>query len=180
MSVTSKAFSFKRIAAGMAAASSFGAAYLAIPLVAISTVGAAPAAAAPDYFDCAAGMLEIGIGESDAIASCASARYPDNLGACVVDVSEFTPIAADKALIVCSRSRRPVEVASCTIDIHEAFFDDASVTALENCGRSLQPEDYGTCVVEIVDATEVAVDTALTQCIRAGFQPWRIQPSEVF
>ena len=184
MSVTSKASSIKRIAAGIAAASSFGAAYLAVPLVAVSTaigtVGATAATAAPDYFDCAAGMLEVGIGESDAIAACASARYPENLGACVVDVSEFTPIAADKALIVCSRSRRPVEVANCTIDIHEAFFDGASVSTLENCGRSLMPEDYGTCVVDIVDATEVAVDTALAQCIRAGFRPWRIQPSEVF
>lgn len=180
MSVTSDVFSFKRIAAGIATASAFGASYLALPLMAIGTLGATSAVAAPDYFDCAAGMTDVGIAQADAIAACASARYPERLGACVVDVSELTPIDADKALIVCGRSRRPTEVANCTIDIHEALFDSASVSALENCGRSLLPEDYGTCVIDIVDATETAVDTALEQCIRAGFQPWRIQPSEVF
>ncbi|MFK8184616.1 MAG: hypothetical protein AB8B99_14690 [Phormidesmis sp.] len=180
MSVTPNVSLLKRFTAGIAAASSFGATYLALPLVALSTLGATSAAAAPDYAGCVAGMTAVGISDADAVASCASARYPENLGDCVVDVSELTPIDANKALLVCARSRRPVEVANCTIDIHEAFFDSASTTTLNNCGRSLLPEYYGTCVVDIVDTTEVTVDTALDQCIRAGFRPWRIQPSEVF
>ncbi|MEM6449889.1 MAG: hypothetical protein AAF703_06210 [Cyanobacteria bacterium P01_D01_bin.105] len=180
MSITLDGFSVKRVAMGMATAASFSAAYLALPLLTWSSIGAAPAVAAPDYSGCTAGMMDVGISEADAIAACASARYPGNLGSCVVDVSELTPITADKALIVCGRSRRPLEVADCTINIHAAFFDSASATTLENCGRSLLPEQYGSCVVDIVDVTEAAVDTALTQCLRAGFQPWRIRPSEVF
>ena len=180
MSVTSDVFSLRRIAAGIVAASSFGASYLALPLIAVSTLGATPATAAPDYFDCAVGLTDVGVSEADAIAACASARYPENLGDCVVDISDFTAINPNSALVVCGRSRRPKEVADCTINIHEAFFDGASVSTLENCGRSLLPADYGTCVVDIVDAVDVSVDTALTQCLRAGFQPWRLRPSEVF
>ena len=180
MSVTSDVFSFKRVVAGVAAASSFGASYVALPLVVLGSLGATSAAAAPDYFGCVTGMTDVGIAEADAIAACASARYPENLGNCVVDVSEFTAIEANKALLVCGRSRRPDEVANCTIDIHEALADGASVSALDNCGRSTLPEEYGTCVVDIVDAAEVTADTALSQCLRAGFRPWRIQPSEVF
>ena len=159
----------------MAAAALFGALSLGV------TVLASPASANrnysnPDYFDCAAGMTEIGISEDSAIAACANARYPENLGVCVVDVSEFTGIAAADALSVCTRSRRPVEVADCTVNIHEAFFDGPSTKVLENCGSSLIPNRYGTCVVDIVEATEVAVDTALDQCIRAGYLPWEIEP----
>ncbi|MEM9151057.1 MAG: hypothetical protein AAGB19_11455 [Cyanobacteria bacterium P01_F01_bin.3] len=155
---------------GMGAASVFGTLSLGM------TLFISPASASPDYFDCAAGMTEAGISESSAITACANARYPENLGACVIDVSEFTGITAEEALSTCQRSRRPIEVAECTIDIHEAFPASPSSKVLENCGRSLIPSRYGTCVVEIVDATEVAVDTALEQCIRAGYFPWQIEP----
>lgn len=160
----------------LAAASTFGAANLAA--MALSTgVGVSPAAAAsPDYFGCAAGMTAAGITEAEAIAACASARYPENLGACVVDVNELTGLTAASALLVCERSRRPVEVANCTIDIHTNLLTSPSPKVLENCGRSLLPERYGTCVVDIADATEVDVDEAMTQCLRAGYRPWRIQP----
>lgn len=144
------------------------------------TMLASPASAnrnnSPDYFSCVAGMTDVGISESAAVAACANARYPENLGACVVDVNEFAGVAAANALSVCTRSRRPVEVADCTINIHEAFLDSPSNKVLENCGTSLIPSRYGTCVVDIVDATEVNVDTALDQCLRAGYLPWRIEP----
>lgn len=137
---------------------------------------AAPASANADYFECTTGMVDAGVSEEAAIAACASARYPDDLGACVVDVSEFTGLTANSALLICQRSRRPTEVADCTVNIHEAFLDSPSTKVLENCGRSLLPERYGTCVVDIVEATDVSVDTGLDQCIRAGYRPWRIQP----
>ena len=139
-------------------------------------VGAAPAAADDGYFACTTDMVESGVSESDAIAACSAARYPSDLGSCVVDVSEFTGLTASNALLVCQRSRRPTEVANCTISIHDALLDSPSTKVLENCGRSLLPRRYGTCVVDIVEATEIAVDEALTQCIRAGYRPWRIQP----
>ncbi|NJM98180.1 MAG: hypothetical protein HC800_14395 [Phormidesmis sp. RL_2_1] len=160
----------------LAVASVFGAAALGTATLGLGSVGATAAAASLDYFDCATGMTAAGIAQADAIAACAAARYPEDLGACVVDVSDLTGLTAESALIVCGRSRRPLEVANCTIDIHTAFLDSPSTKVLENCGRSLLPARYGTCVIDIVEATEIAVDEALTQCIRAGYRPWRIQP----
>ncbi len=158
-----------------AAASLFGTSSLGMVLLA-SPASANINYSNPDYFECAAGMTEVGISQSAAIAACANARYPENLGACVVDVNEFTGVAAVDALSVCTRSRRPIEVADCTINIHEAFLDSPSTKVLENCGISLIPNRYGTCVVDVVEATNVAVNTALDQCLRAGYLPWRIEP----
>lgn len=154
-------------------AAAFGTASLGLPL---SLMLAAPASADANFFGCTTGMMAAGVSEAAAISACASARYPDALGACVVDVNEFTGLTANSALLVCQRSRRPIEVANCTINIHEAFLEDPSTKVLENCGSSLLPIRYGTCVVDIVDATEVGVDIAMTQCLRAGYRPWRIQP----
>jgi len=160
----------------LAAALAFGSVSLAIPFA--LAIGAAPAAAVrePDYFACAEDMTAAGISSEEAVGLCASARYPQDVGACVIDVSEFTGLTAESAAFVCGRSRRPIEVANCTIDIHNAFFENPSTEVLNNCGRSLMPARYGSCVVDIVDATEVAVDDALTQCTRAGYRPWQIRP----
>ena len=149
---------------------------LAIPLA--LGVGIAPAEAVrePDYFACAEDMTAAGLSAEEAIGLCSSARYPQDVGACVIDVSEFTGLTAASAAFVCGRSRRPIEVANCTIDIHDAFFAEPSTTVLNNCGRSLLPARYGSCVVDIVDATETDVDEALTQCTRAGYRPWQIRP----
>ncbi|MGB3790441.1 MAG: hypothetical protein WA949_20705 [Phormidesmis sp.] len=156
----------------LVAASAFGAVSFGMVLL-----GAKSAAAAPDYFGCTAGMVGAGVAQESAIAACASARYPEALAACVVDVSEFTGLTSESALIVCGRSRRPVEVANCTIGIHDSLLESPSTKVLENCGRSLLPERYSNCVVDISDATDTTVDNALDQCIRAGFRPWRIQPT---
>ena len=164
----------------VAAALAFGASALAVPLaipLALG-VGVAPAEAVrePDYFACAEDMTAAGLSAEEAIGLCSSARYPQDVGACVFDVSEFTGLTAASAAFVCGRSRRPIEVADCTINIHDAYFESPSTEVLNNCGRSLQPNRYGTCVVDIVDATETAVDEALTQCTRAGYRPWQIRP----
>lgn len=160
----------------LAAAIAFSAVSVATVSVGIGTVGATAAHANVDYYGCTVEMTEAGISQSDAIAACSSARYPDDLGACVVDISDVTGLASNSALLVCQRSRRPIEVANCTIDIHSSLLESPSTKALENCGRSLLPERYGNCVVDIAEATEVSVDEALTQCIRAGYRPWQIQP----
>ncbi|MBE9063988.1 hypothetical protein [cf. Phormidesmis sp. LEGE 11477] len=166
-----------RAGARVAAASAFGAVSFGMVSFGLVLLGASSAMAAPDYFGCTAGMVDAGISQESAIAACASARYPDALGACVVDVSEFTGLTAESALLVCGRSRRPVAVANCTIGIHDSLLETPSTKVLENCGRSLLPERYSSCVVDITDATDATVDTALDQCIRAGFRPWRIQPT---
>ena len=164
----------------LAAALAFGASSFAIPVAIplVLAVGATPAAAVrePDYFACAEDMTAAGLSSEEAIGICSSARYPQDVGACVIDVSEFTGLTAASAAFVCGRSRRPIEVANCTIDLHDAFFESPSTDALNNCGRSILPSRYGACVVDIVDATETDVDEAMTQCIRAGYRPWQIRP----
>lgn len=159
-----------RLGTRTAVASLFGGVSLGMTLL------VSPASADTDFFGCTTGMMAAGIAEDSAVAACASSRIPGELGACVVDVSEITGLAASSALLMCERSRRPTEVATCTINIHDALFESPSTKVLENCGRSLMPSRYGTCVIDIADATDVAVDTALDQCIRAGFLPWRIEP----
>lgn len=168
----------KTIATQLSVVSTASAVALAVPasFLALSAVSMPAIAANPDYFACTAGMTASGVTEADAIAACAGARYPEALGTCVVDVSELTGLTATAALLVCERSRRPTEVANCTIDIHKALLDSPSTQVLENCGRSLLPERYGSCVVDMVEATEVAVDDALNQCIRAGYRPWTLEP----
>lgn len=163
-------FSF-RAGSKLLAASAFGAVSFGMVLM------GADAASAVDYFDCTAGLVDAGVAQESAIAACASARYPEELGACVVDVSEFTGLTSESALIVCGRSRRPIEVANCTIGIHDSLLETPSTKVLENCGRSLLPERYGNCVIDVADAADTTVDNALDQCIRAGFRPWRIQPA---
>ncbi|MEL6814504.1 MAG: hypothetical protein AAFP03_06790 [Cyanobacteria bacterium J06598_3] len=161
----------------LVAAIAFSAASVGAISVGLGTVGATAASANVDYYGCTVEMTEAGIAGSDAIAACSSARYPEDLGACVVDINALTGLTSNSALVVCQRSRRPLEVANCTIDIHSSLLESPSTKALQNCGRSLLPERYGNCVVDIAEAAEISTDEALTQCIRAGYRPWQIQPS---
>ncbi len=160
----------------MSVALAFGAASIGSALLGLGTVGATAAAAGPDYYGCTVGMTEAGISEADAIAACANARHPQDLSSCVVDINDITGLTSNSALLMCQRSRRPIEVANCTIDIHEGLLETSSQKVLENCGRSVLPERYSNCVVDIAEAAEVGVDEAMTQCIRAGYRPWQIQP----
>lgn len=160
----------------MSVALAFSAASVGSALLGLGTVGATAAAAGPDYYGCTVSMTEAGISEADAIAACGSARHPEDVSNCVVDVNDLTGLASNSALLICQRSRRPIEVANCTIDIHDSLLESPSTKVLENCGRSVLPERYGNCVVDIADAAEVGVDEAMTQCIRAGYRPWQIQP----
>jgi hypothetical protein len=188
MSITPRSSRLKHIASGLAAglkgspsrpsifSSAIALALTPVSLLALSAQASPAQAASPDYYACAADIKASGVAEAEAIAACAAARYPENLGSCVVDVNELTGLTANSALLVCERSRRPLEVANCTIDIHAALFDSPSTEALQNCGRSLLPERYSSCVIDISEATEIAANEALTQCTRAGYRPWTIQP----
>ncbi|NEP15964.1 MAG: hypothetical protein F6J97_03565 [Leptolyngbya sp. SIO4C1] len=155
-----------------------------LPMSMVSTLAllALPAAAANDafsddnFFACTADLLEAEIDVSAAAAACSSSRYPEALGACVLDVADFTGIAAADALSVCQRSRQPTQVADCTIDIHDSLLLEPRPLALEYCGRSLLPERYATCVIDLSDAAELDADETLTRCIRSGYRPWEVAP----
>jgi hypothetical protein len=133
-------------------------------------------AADDDFAGCTSGLLEAGVPAEKAIAACASARYPDALGDCVIDINDKTGIGAEDALGVCERSRRPDEVANCTIEIHDALLGEPSISAMEHCGRSLLPERFATCVVDLNDVADLNAEDALSRCIRAGYRPWEISP----
>jgi hypothetical protein len=174
--LASNAAAAKTASARLAAATAFGTVSLSLGAVGI-TADTAVALENPDYFSCVSEMSALeDIEESAVIAACAAARYPQDLGACVVDVNEFTGLTASSALLVCQRSRRPLEVANCTIDIHASLLESPSTKVLENCGQSILPERYSACVIDITEASEIGVDEALTQCIRAGYRPWQIAP----
>ncbi len=159
-----------------------GRSWLAPVAIGVATVslGAMPSYGLDDanYGQCVVDLTASGLGTSAAAASCAGARFPGTLGACVVDVSQETGIGAEDALEGCERSRRPDEVATCTLDIHSALLEQPSVNALEHCSRSVLPERYGVCVVDLSYEAELAVDQALTQCVRAGYRPWTTAPRQ--
>ncbi|MEO0352928.1 MAG: hypothetical protein AAF282_23055 [Cyanobacteria bacterium P01_A01_bin.15] len=148
--------------------------FAAASLVALPTYGAED----DGYRECVQDLTDTGVTTEQATASCAGTRFPSALGECVADVSRVTDIGAADALEGCERSRRPEEVANCTIDIHQALLEQPSVNALEHCSRSLLPERYGTCVVDLGDEAQLAVDTALDTCVRAGFRPWTEAPRQ--
>ena len=131
-----------------------------------------------DYGQCVANLTDTGVTIEQATASCAGARFPGALGECVMDVSQDTGIGAVDTLEGCERSRRPDEVADCTIDIHRALLDQPSVNSLENCCLCMLPERYGTCVIDLGEEAQLPADTALDQCIRAGYRPWTKLPRQ--
>lgn len=150
---------------------------LTTSIVSVFVLSASPSSAADDdFFDCTAGLLDKGIATAEATAACSAARFPGELGNCVIDINDGTGIGAAEALSVCERTRRPEEVANCTVDIHDSLLTAPNTTAMEYCGRSLLPERYATCVIDLRGAAELAADEALTRCIRAGYRPWEIGP----
>ncbi|MEM9906292.1 MAG: hypothetical protein AAF921_14835 [Cyanobacteria bacterium P01_D01_bin.44] len=150
---------------------------LTASIASVFVLSATPSSATDDgFFDCTAGLLDKGIATAEATAACGGARFPEELGNCVVDINDVTGIGAAEALSVCERTRRPEEVANCTIDIHDSLLTAPNPTAMEYCGRSVLPERYATCVIDLRDAAELAADEALTSCIRAGYRPWEIAP----
>lgn len=148
--------------------------------LATASLVVAPSYAEEDvnYGQCVSYLTDSGIKTEQAIASCAGARFPGELGECVLDVNIGTGITATDVLEGCERSRRPDEVADCTIDIHQALLLQPSVNALEHCSRSWLPERYGICVVELSNNAQLGVDAALDRCVRAGYRPWTTSPRQ--
>ncbi len=132
-----------------------------------------------DFEDCAEELLDSGLPDEQVAIACAESLVPEDLSACVSDITAHTPVEANTALSECFRARRPVELANCTVDItretiepyYRSDLDDAGVgarDALELCRRSLLPERYSACVVGLSrPRLNLTPMDAMSACIEA-------------
>jgi hypothetical protein len=102
-----------------------------------------------DYESCAGDLLNSGLDADVVAASCGSMFRPQELGSCVVDIEQNTPVEAIDALRNCRQVRRPLELATCVVNIHSMTKEPAIGEVLDRCRRSLLPERFANCVVGI-------------------------------
>ncbi|MGB5900001.1 MAG: hypothetical protein WBG66_17560 [Geitlerinemataceae cyanobacterium] len=125
-----------------------------------------------DYESCAGNLLNSGISADLVAASCGSMFRPQELGSCVADIEQNTPVAAIDALSNCRQVRRPLELATCVVNIHSMTNDPAIGEVLDRCRRSLLPERFANCVVGVsnpLDAPKFQIppSEAMNACIDA-------------
>lgn len=102
-----------------------------------------------DYESCAGNLLASGIDADVVAASCGSMFRPQELGSCVVDIAQNTPVDEMDALSNCRQVRRPLELATCVVNIHSMTKDPVIGEVLDRCRRSLLPERFANCVVGV-------------------------------
>jgi hypothetical protein len=122
------------------------------------------------YKLCGASLDKAGIAKDVAATACAEVLHPEDLGACVVNI---TPLKLDAmtTLNACRRVRRPLELATCVQDVHKQDGNAVLGNVLEACRQSLLPERYGKCVVGLNQSLAVPTATGLTTCIDASDRP---------
>ncbi len=122
------------------------------------------------YKRCGASLDRAGIAKDVAATACAEVLHPEDLGACVVNI---TPLKLDAmtTLSACRRVRRPLELATCVQDVQRQDANAVLVNVLEACRQSLLPERYGKCVVGLNQSLAVPTATGLATCIDASDRP---------
>lgn len=125
-----------------------------------------------DYESCAGDLLASGISSDRVAASCGTVFRPQDLGSCVVDIADNTPIEALEALSNCRQVRRPLELATCVTHIHTMTKDPAIGEVLDRCRRSLLPERFANCVVGVSNPIndpkfQIPPSEAMRACIDA-------------
>jgi hypothetical protein len=122
------------------------------------------------YKRCGTSLDQAGIAKDVAATACAEVLYPEDLGACVVNI---TPLKLDAmtTLNACRRVRRPLELATCVQDVHKQDGNAVLGNVLEACRQSLLPERYGKCVVGLNQSLAVPTAKGLTTCIDASDRP---------
>lgn len=125
-----------------------------------------------DYESCAGDLLASGIASDLVAASCGTVFRPQDLGSCVVDIAENTPVDVIEALSNCRQVRRPLELATCVTHIHTMTKDPAIGEVLDRCRRSLLPERFANCVVGVSNPIndpkfQIPPSEAMRSCIDA-------------
>jgi hypothetical protein len=125
-----------------------------------------------DYESCAGNLLASGIDADVVAASCGSMFRPQELGSCVVDIAQNTPVDEMDALSNCRQVRRPLELATCVVNIHSMTKDPVIGEVLDRCRRSLLPERFANCVVGVsnpINASKINIppSEAMNACIDA-------------
>jgi hypothetical protein len=135
-------------------------------------------ASASDYEKCAEGLLETGLGETDATAACAAALYPKALSSCVTTIDSETELTATDALSGCRRVRRPHELASCVVGITDISSEGTEpLDVLTYCRRSLLPARFSNCVVGLAEKVTLSTTEMMTTCIAATNRPREVLPN---
>ena len=153
---------------------------LAVPIASAQAVSYSEfRARESDYARCATDLVSTGVTETDAVAACAAALAPRDIGECVSDLYDNTELEPAAIVAGCRRVRRPVDLASCVVDIRSATVDATELNILDSCRRSLLPRRYSNCVVGLSQSTEVTGTVALNTCAAAGDRPRNLQPNFV-
>ena len=127
---------------------------------------------------CADSLISSGVAELAAATACSDALQPEDLAACVEDITFDTDVQGIEALNACYRVRRPDELASCVTTIGSGL-EVAPTMALDSCRRSLLPERHAECTVDLAGIAEISGEEAMTSCIAAQFTPSEVTPERV-
>lgn len=120
---------------------------------------------------CTEELLSIGIGTDTAVEACSRALLPDELSLCAIGIVEKAGADAAFALDNCFRVRRPDELAICALEIDEAFMSADPTVVVDSCRRSILPLRFADCVIGVGLGADIAVDTALQNCLAADNKP---------
>lgn len=127
---------------------------------------------------CANSLISSGVAKSAAATACSDALQPEDLAACVEDITINTDVQGIEALNACYRVRRPDELASCVTTIGSDL-KVASTMVLDSCRRSLLPERHAECTVDLANLGEISGEEAMKSCIAAELTPSEIAPERV-
>jgi hypothetical protein len=129
------------------------------------------------YQTCTKDLLNAKIASEAAAEACAEALHPDDLAACVTQISgaKEVNVAAPEALTTCKQVRRPIELASCVVDIRQMAKDAPAVEVLDTCRRSLLPVRFANCVVGLHENLKLSAQKSMDQCIDATDRPQDLQ-----
>lgn len=122
------------------------------------------------YKYCGASLDQAGIAKDVAATACAEVLHPEDVAACVGDITA-RKLDAMTTLNACRRVRRPLELATCVQDVQRQDANAVMGNVLEACRQSLLPERYGKCVVGLNQSLAVPTATGLTTCIDASDRP---------
>ena len=125
---------------------------------------------------CANNLINNGVNKSAAAAACSDALQPNDLAACVGNITAGTDIKGNSALQSCYRVRRPDELASCVTTLSSDLEPAKPTMALDNCRRSLLPKRYAECTVDLAGIAEISGEEAMKSCIAAEFNPSEVAP----
>ena len=132
-------------------------------------------ALAGEIGSCADSLISGGVAKLAAATACSDALEPNNLAACVEQITTEVDVKGIDALDACYRVRRPDELASCVTTVNSSL-EKVETMALDSCRRSLLPERHAECIIDLASFSEISSEEAMASCIAAEFTPSEVAP----